>query len=100
MLSVPVLVPVAVGWNFTVTLQLVPFARLLPQVLLATAKFPLMLMLLMLTVVEPTLLRVTDCVPLVVPTGRAANVKLDAESLICVPVPLSGTVLGVAPPVL
>jgi hypothetical protein len=43
--SVPVAAPVAVGENFTPTVQLAPAAMLVPQVLLEIAKPALVLML-------------------------------------------------------
>jgi len=55
--------------------QLAPCAKLLPQFLLAMAKSPLMAMLLMLTLVEPTFVTVTDCVPLVVPTALPPHAR-------------------------
>jgi hypothetical protein len=54
----PALGPPAVGVKVTLMVQLVPLARLVPQVLVC-AKFPLVVMLTMFKTALPVLLRVT-----------------------------------------
>ena len=69
--TVPVRVPVAVGVNFTLIVQLAPAATELPQVPSpAKAKLPLMPKLpLNVSVALPVLVTVTNCTVLVVPTA-------------------------------
>jgi hypothetical protein len=70
MLTAAVRVPLAVGLNVTLTLQLAPAANELPQVWVC-AKFPALVpviaMLLMVKLVVPVFLRVTVLAALVVP---------------------------------
>src|SRR5690349_18659461 len=70
--SVPVRTPVVVGANLTLMRQLLPGARLPPQLLLSE-KFGLHWMLLIVSVVVPTFARVTCCAALVVPTTWLPN---------------------------
>src|SRR2546423_549832 len=73
--SVPVRVPPAVGVKVTLTVQLAPAARLLPQLLLCE-KSPLVAMELNVTAPAVSLVAVTVLAALLVPTFCAANVKL------------------------
>jgi len=72
MLTAAVRVPLAVGLNVTLILQLAPAANELPQVCVC-AKFPglvpVIAMLLMVKLVVPVFLRVTVLAALVVPTA-------------------------------
>ena len=70
----PVVVPATVGLKVTFTVQLLPAATLVPQVLVSE-KAPLAVMLLMLSAAFPVFLSVTVCVALVVP--RACDVKVN-----------------------
>ena len=68
--SVPVRVPVVVGVNFTLTVQLAPVASEVPQVPSpAKAKSPLIVSPLIVMVVVPELVSVENCAALVVPTA-------------------------------
>jgi hypothetical protein len=64
---VPVSVPVVVGLNVTLIVQLAPAAKLEPQ-LFVSAKLALVAMLLIVRLVVPVLVSVTGCAVLVVPT--------------------------------
>src|SRR5438552_7431833 len=72
--SVPVRVPPAVGVNVTLTVQLAPAARLLPQLLLCE-KSPLAVMDLNVTAPAVSLVAVTVWAALLVPTFCEANVR-------------------------
>ena len=64
-------VPVAVGLNVTLIVQLVPAARLAPQVCVwvkSPLLVPVMAMPLMLSAAAPALERVIDCAALLAPT--------------------------------
>ena len=81
-LTVPVMVPTAVGAKLTVIVQLLPAARLEPQVLV-TVYFLLMVMLVIVSAAVPVLVRVTFCPALIVlmiccPKVRLAGDKLTA----------------------
>ena len=91
--------PVAVGAKCPWIVQLAPAARLAPQLLAKTnddASAPVTVILLMVSVVPPTLVIVTDCEPLAVPTVVGASDKLVAEKVIAgvTPVPLNAIVCG------
>ena len=94
--------PVAVGVNVTVTVQFVPAARLLGQLLLwpkSPAFAPVITMLDMLSDAEPVLLSVKLCDPLDVPTFWLPNVRLEAPRLapgdaVELPVPPNETECG------
>jgi hypothetical protein len=67
MLSVPVLVPAAVGLKVTAMVQLAPALTLLPQVLV-WEKSPLAVMLEMVSETLPVLVSATVCALLLFPT--------------------------------
>ena len=73
--SVPVRVPPAVGVKVTLTVQLAPAARLLPQLLLCE-KSPFVVMELNVTAPAVSLVAVTVFAALLVPTFCDANVRL------------------------
>src|SRR5438270_12419178 len=87
--SVPVRVPPAVGVKVTLTVQLAPAARLLPQ-LLFCEKSPLAPIELNVTAPAVSLVAVTVCAALLVPTFCDANVRLVGvvESAGCAPLTL------------
>lgn len=78
MLKDPVRCPFVVGLKVTVTVQLAPAARLVPQVVVR-AKSPVVAMLLMVKEAFPVLLRVTGCAALVVLTFCELNVRLPGD---------------------
>jgi hypothetical protein len=101
--NVALRVPVAVGENVTLTVQLDKAARLVPQILLEIAKSPAfvpeMAMLLMLSAVLPLFVRVVVFAPPILPSVTLAQVRLVGltEALPpveLVPVPESVTVCG------
>jgi hypothetical protein len=69
--NVPVLVPVAVGLNTTLIVQLDLAARLVVQVVVETLKSPLVEITMLLSVTFCLLVRVNTFAGLVVPTVRA-----------------------------
>ena len=69
---VPVLVPVAVGVKVTLILQVVLAARLDPQVVVETAKFPVVVMVIPVSATLCLLLSVNTFAVVVVPTFVAA----------------------------
>jgi hypothetical protein len=77
--SEPLLVPAAVGVNFTNIGQLLEAASELPQELVCE-KLPEVAMLEMLSAALPVLRSVTNCEPLVVFTRRAANESDDGDT--------------------
>ena len=87
--SVPVRVPPAVGVKVTLTVQLAPAARLLPQ-LLVCEKSPLVVMELNVTAPAVSLVAVTVWAALLAPTFCEANVRLVGvtESAGCAPLTL------------
>ena len=87
--SVPVRVPPAVGVKVTLTVQLAPAARLLPQLLLCE-KSPLVVMELNVTAPAVSLVAVTVLAALLVPTFCDANVRVVGvvESAGCAPLTL------------
>src|SRR5437016_14500472 len=82
--TAPVRMPVAVGVNVTLMVQLAPAATDVPQVLVCM-KSPLATMLVTLSAAFPVLFSVTDCAALVVPTSWFANVRLVGERLTLAP---------------
>ena len=95
MLSVPVRVPVAVGVNVTLMVQLVLAARLVVHVLDETAKSPVVEIEMPVSDTACLLARVKVFAGLVVPTISVANVALVGVSLACTPpVPDRATVCG------
>jgi hypothetical protein len=91
----PVLVPVAVGLNTTLMVQLVLAARLAPQVVVETLKSPVVEITMLESVTLWLFLRVNVFGRLVVPTVWAAYVALPGVNVTgAMPVPDSGTVCG------
>jgi hypothetical protein len=90
----PVLVPIAAGLKFTLIVQLVAAARLVPHVFEGMAKLPAMLMLPIVSAVVPLLLRVTLLAVLVVFKTCVGKVMLAGERLTIVPTPLRFMVCG------
>src|SRR5580700_2591133 len=82
--NVPARVPVAVGEKVTLMVQLLPSVSLAGQSLVS-AKSPVTVMLVTFSGVAPGLLTVTTCAALVVPTFRAAKVRLSGVN------PISGS---------
>jgi hypothetical protein len=85
--SVPARLPVAVGVNATLRLQLAPAATEAPQ-LLDWAKSPLAAMLVMFSVALPTFTSARICAALVVPTSWLPKMRLEAERRTAGPAPL------------
>lgn len=75
MLSIPLREPLSVGLKVTLMVQLAPVPTEVPQVS-DSAKSPLVVMPVMLSVALPVLARVTGCDALVVPTVWVAKVRL------------------------
>jgi hypothetical protein len=95
--KLPVAAPVAVGVNVTPTLQLAPAATLVPQLLLAIPKGPLVTML--ENVSDPLwwLVSVTDLAELVEPTAVVLKLKDVVDSVTgALPVPLRLTACGLS----
>jgi hypothetical protein len=97
----PVLVPAAVGTNFTVTVQSAPPVSDVPQ-LFVCVKSPLAAMLVILRVAVPLLVRVTVFAVLVVLICCEVKVRLLTDKLTVVlpavvPVPVSETTWGLPP---
>jgi hypothetical protein len=93
--TIPVLVPVALGVNVTGRRQLAPASSELPQVL-ASAKSPVTAIPLIQSALVPVLLIVTDWAGLVVSQfcqGKV-NVRLERETTGAVPVPNRVTLCG------
>jgi hypothetical protein len=84
----PVRVPLAVGLNVTLIVQLAPAARLDPHVFVC-AKSPLATIELIAAAAFPVFCTVTVCAALVAPTVVLPNVRLDGlvESVALVPPP-------------
>ncbi len=95
--NVPVRVPICVGLNVTLIVQLARGATLEPQ-LCVWLKSPLAVMLVMLSVVLPKLVSVTDFPGLVVPTSWAAKVTPVGDKVAfgpeTTPVPLREAICG------
>jgi len=92
---VPVAAPEAVGVKVTPTVQVVPAATLVPQVLLEMPKGPLVAM--PENVSDPLwlLVNVTDLAELVEPTAAVLKLRDEADSVTgALPVPLRLTVCG------
>ncbi len=80
--SVPVLVPVAVGVKWMLIVQLAPGASDVPQVPRpAGAKSPLTVSSVKVNPAVPVLVAVTNCAELVVPTACAAKVNQAGDRL-------------------
>ena len=77
---VPLRVPVVVGVKVTLIVHLFETATKAGQ-LFVCAKSPLDMILVMFRVAKPLLVRVTDCVGLVVPTTALLNVELGGDKL-------------------
>jgi len=99
--SVPVAAPVAAGVNVTPAAQLAPAARLVPHVLLAIAKGPLIPRLEMVRAVLWRLVSVMVTAALVLPTATVPRFNELADrvtgELEVPPVPLRLTVCGLFP---
>src|ERR1019366_7284922 len=94
-LNNPVLVPVAVGVNVTLILQLALAARLVVQVVVETLKSPVVEITMLFSVTLCLLVRVNTFAVLVVPTFCAGYVALAGANVAGgMPVPDSGTVCG------
>jgi hypothetical protein len=98
MVSVPVREPEADGLKVTVTLQIEPDSRVLPQVLLSVKspelEFPPIVMLAIVSGPVPLLLMVTVWIAAVTPTFVLGKVSLVVESPaegIAIPVPVRAT---------
>jgi hypothetical protein len=93
--SVPVLVPVAVGVKVTSIAQLAPAATLAPHVLVC-ANSPLIPILPIVSAVLPVLLRLIACAALLVPTNWFPNDRGlgDRVTVDATPVPVKATVCG------
>jgi len=99
--SEPVLVPIAFGENLTVTVHLLPAARLVPHVFVCEKSpefVPVIAMLVIFIVAVPVLLRVT-AVPLVVWPGMTTPKLIEvgereATGAGATPVPLKPAVCG------
>src|SRR5260221_83812 len=92
-------VPVALGLNVTVIVQLALAAMLVPQVLVSkkSALFrPVRLIPVKFNCVVPTFVRVTFWGALVVPTVWSPKTNRDFDSETTVPVPLNGIACGLA----
>ncbi len=99
--NVPLAAPVVVGVNVIPTAQLAPAATLVPQVLLAIAKGPLIPTLEILRAVPWRLVKVTITAALVLPTTTVPRFNELADrvtgELELLPVPLRLTVCGLFP---
>jgi hypothetical protein len=93
--SVPVSAPDAVGENVTPTLHAAPAATLVPQVLLAIAKSPVVAMVVNVRAVFSLLVRVTNLAALVLPSRTVPKGKVLAERVTgATPAPVRLTVCG------
>ena len=93
--NVPVLVPVCVGLNTTLIVQLDLAPRLAPQVVAETLKSPVVEMEMPVSDTLCLLASVNGFATLVAPTFVAGNVLLAGVSVACgAPVPESATVCG------
>lgn len=93
MLKVPLLAPVAVGVNVTLTVQFAPVASGLVQVLVC-AKAPVVVMVPMFRGIVCVLVTVNLIGALVVPTFWVGKVSVDCERVTPVAGPITGTVWG------
>src|SRR5437899_2408587 len=93
--TAPVRMPVAVGVNVTLMVQLAPAATDVPQVLVCM-KSPLATMLVTLSATFPVLFSVTDCAALVERKCRFLNARQFGETLtpVASPVPVRLTDCG------
>src|SRR5262249_41622317 len=97
MLTAAFLLPIAVGLNFTVTLQLAFAPIPVPQVLLcrkSPAFVPVMLMLEIFSGVLAVLVSISVCEGLTIATASSSNARLKAERETTVPVPPIGMAFG------
>lgn len=91
----PVLVPLAVGVNVMLILQLLAAASVDPQVVDETAKSPVVEIVMPVRATDCLLAKVNVLAALVVPTVCDGKVKLVGVNVAwAVPVPVSGTVCG------
>ena len=93
--KVPLADPVAVGLNTMLKLQVLPLGSVVPQVFDDTAKGPVIVKLMPVSVVGRLFLRFTFLGALVLPTFVLGNVRLEGIRLACgTPVPVIRTVWG------
>jgi len=78
--TAPFRVPVVVGMKVTLIVQVFETAKKARQ-LFVCAKSPLDTILVMFSVAEPLLVRVTDCAGVVVPTTTLPNVRLEGDKI-------------------
>ena len=83
--------------NATLTVQLVPAASEVPQ-LLDCVNCPEVEIFVIVSATVPRLDSVTGCVAVVVPTVAVPNARLVGETVMLIPVPASGTVCGLPVP--
>jgi hypothetical protein len=89
-----------VGVKVTEMVQLAPLATVGPQEVVGTWKSPLAVMLVIFITAPPVFERVSDCVPLVVPTFWLAKLRFagrKAAEGVTVPLPASRIVSGESP---
>ena len=97
MISDELRVPVNAGLNVTLIAQFAPGDNEVPQVEVcekSPGSDPKIEIALMLKVVVPTLVRLTDSAAEDKPTATVPKFKLVADSFAAVPVPVSGSVCG------
>lgn len=93
--SDPVVVPVAVGLKTTLIVHFAFSAKLLPQVVVETAKAPVVEMLMLFKLTFCSFIKVNTLAALVVPTFVLANVADVGVSFACtMPMPVSDTACG------
>ena len=99
--SVPVKLPVCPGVKVTLTMQLSPDARVELQVFVSP-KAVLAVIPVMLSVVEPKLVKVMDCAELVVPMVWSPKVRFVGDKVALgpetTPVPVKATASGLPTP--
>lgn len=85
----------AVGLKVTLTVQFFPAARLAPHLVLS-ANAPIVWIPAIVMGALPSLVRVTICGPLVVPTGWSLKFRVPADNIASgpAPVPVSETAWG------
>ena len=78
--KIPVRTPITVGAKLTLTVQLLPAASVVPQVLLLIAKSPLIVMLLIFSVLVPVFVSLTTFAVLVVRSTLLPKASFVADS--------------------
>src|SRR3982074_906031 len=91
MVTAPLRTPTWVGWNVTLMRQLAPAATVAPQDLatIFCAKSPLTTILLMFSVDDPELVRVTVLAPLFTPTKIFPHLSEVGERVTTEPLPVT-----------